>query len=76
MQACLSVRKDREISFHDCGVAEYRVEAGLSCGEVGQTHFNYYTGLVKLVQASLIAGKIDKAVFMTVEWLSNAYKAV
>ena len=51
VQACLKVRKDRESSFHDCGVSEYRVQAYLSSGEVGQTHFNYYTGLVKLVQA-------------------------
>ena len=51
VQDCLRVRKDRESSFHDCGEAEYRVQVCLSSGEVGQAHFNYYTGHVKLVQA-------------------------
>ena len=51
VQTCLRVRKYRESSFHDCGVAENRVQACLSSGVVGQIHFNYYTGLVKLVQA-------------------------
>ena len=31
-QACSMVRKDRESGFHDCGVAEYRVQACLSSG--------------------------------------------
>ena len=32
VQACSRVRKDRESGFHDCGVAEYRVQACLSSG--------------------------------------------
>ena len=59
VQACSRVRKDRESGFHDCGVAEYRVQACLSSGEVGQTHFNYYSGLVKLVEAHFIV-RIDR----------------
>ena len=45
----------------------------------GMTEKAVFTSLEALCSSCKsvrVRGRIDKAVFMTVEWLSNAYKAV
>ena len=63
VQACSRVRKDRESGFHDCGVAEYRVQACLSSGEVRLSHVNHCRGLVKLVEAHFSVRKDRESSF-------------
>ena len=63
MQACSRVRKDRESGFHDCGVAEYRVQACLSSGYVRLSHVNHRRGLVKLVEAHFSVRKDGESSF-------------
>ena len=57
VEACLSVRNDRESSFHHCRGALKLVQAFLTAGNVGQSSFNHCRGPVKLVQASLSVRK-------------------
>ena len=60
------------------------MQACLSAGKVRQSHFNRCSGLVKLVQAHFCVRKDREsgfqysggAVFITVEWLTNAFKPV
>ena len=62
VQACLSVRKDGESSFHNCGGPVNLVQAYLCVGNTIQRRFPRRKWTVKNVQASVCSRK-DRSLY-------------